>query len=86
MWTTPRGSIVNDVRRLEQGRLAKAAHRAPRRVRTQDRGSEAVLVEPEHGLARRIAAHVRIGNEAGISDIGERERSLELDEAAQAVD
>ena len=79
-------AVVDDVRRLQQRCLAQPADRAARGVRAQHCGAEAVLMQPDDRLARRVASDVFAGNKAGGRGVGDRKAGLELDELGAFVD
>ena len=55
--------VGDDVRRLYERALAQRADRAAVAVGAHDVELEALLMEPDPRLARRVRAHVRAGNE-----------------------
>jgi hypothetical protein len=78
--------VIDDVCSLEKRRLAQPADGAPSCVCAKDSSAEAVLMQSEYGLARRIATHVRIGHEACVRHVGKWQTCFELDETARPVD
>src|SRR5262245_34432043 len=56
--------VFNDVRGLDELGLAQGAHGAALAVRVQDVDAEALLMQSDERLARRVAPYVLTGHEA----------------------
>jgi hypothetical protein len=75
-------AVLDDVRGLQQRRLAQRTYGAPTAVGVEHEGAEAVLVQTHERLARRVAADLLARGHAGRGQVRHGEAGLELDELA----
>jgi hypothetical protein len=81
-----RRAIVNDVRRLQQRRLAKATDGASGRVGAQNRSAESMLMKPDKRLACGVPTNVFSRDEPSGRRIRNGQACLQLDEILGVID